>query len=141
LRFNFASERLVESCRWRGLAIDRLQDHRRVDGGIHGLRQPIRFTVADSDSTVSAKLVDLDSEHQPVSEIRGTIWGMQVRICIAGGTNLMRSRYATAPFNDIGPRSTFRAMSLYIIRSLRASTGQIGSRAAAAMAVTAIPAT
>jgi hypothetical protein len=62
---------------------------------IHG------YIVADSDRTVSAKLVDLDPEQQSVSEI----WGMQVRICTTDGTNLMRSRYATAPFTDIWDRA------------------------------------
>jgi len=66
-----------------------------VSDPIHG------YLVADSDRSVSAKLVDLDPEQQSVSEI----WGMQVRICTPDGTNLMRSRYATAPFNDIWDRA------------------------------------
>jgi hypothetical protein len=62
---------------------------------IHG------YLVADSDRTVSGKLVDLDPEQQTVSEI----WGMQVRICTDDGTNLMRSSYKTAPFTDIWDRA------------------------------------
>src|SRR5271169_6964603 len=50
--------------------------------------------IADSDRTVSAKLVDLDPEQQTVSEV----WGMQIRICDRDGTNLVRGFYKTAAF-------------------------------------------
>jgi hypothetical protein len=57
--------------------------------------------VADSDQSVSGKLVDLDPEQQLVSEI----WGMQVRIATAEGVTLLRSRYRVAPFHDIWNRA------------------------------------
>jgi hypothetical protein len=59
------------------------------------------YVIADSDRTVSAKLVDLDPEQQTVSEV----WGMQVRICDRNGTNLMRGFYKTAAFIDIWNRA------------------------------------
>jgi hypothetical protein len=57
--------------------------------------------VGDSDRAPPAKIVDLDPEQQMVSEI----WGMQVRICLADGANLLRARYETAAFSDIWDRS------------------------------------
>lgn len=57
--------------------------------------------VRDSDRSPPAKLVDLDPEQQVVSEI----WGMQVRICSADGTTLLRARYETAAFADIWTRA------------------------------------
>jgi hypothetical protein len=57
--------------------------------------------VGDSDRSPPAKLVDLDPEQQIVSEI----WGLQVRICLPDGTNLLRSRYDTAAFMNIWDRS------------------------------------
>jgi hypothetical protein len=58
--------------------------------------------VADSDSRPAAKLVDLDSEQQLVSEI----WGLQVRIATADGTTLMVGDFEPAAFLDIWDRST-----------------------------------
>lgn len=58
--------------------------------------------VADSDSRVPAKLVDLDSEQQLVSEI----WGLQVRIAQADGTTLLTGDFDPAAFIDIWDRST-----------------------------------
>lgn len=58
--------------------------------------------VADSDSRAPAKLVDLDSEQQLVSEI----WGLQVRIAKADGTTLMAGDFEPAAFMDIWDRST-----------------------------------
>lgn len=58
--------------------------------------------VADSDDSVPAKLVDLDSEQQLVSEI----WGLQVRIADARGKTLMRGDYEPAAFADIWDRAT-----------------------------------
>lgn len=58
--------------------------------------------VADSDSRPPAKLVDLDSEQQLVSEI----WGLQVRIATADGTTLLAGDFEPAPFIDIWDRST-----------------------------------
>jgi hypothetical protein len=57
--------------------------------------------VADSDRSPPAKIVDLDPEQQLVSEI----WGLQVRICLADGTNLVRARYEPAAFSDIWDRA------------------------------------
>jgi hypothetical protein len=57
-------------------------------------------SVADSDLSVAAKLVDLDTEQQLVSEI----WGMQIRIADAGGNTLMRSQYKPAAFTNIWNR-------------------------------------
>ncbi|NKC10733.1 MAG: hypothetical protein GKR94_00560 [Gammaproteobacteria bacterium] len=58
--------------------------------------------VADSDSAVAAKLVDLDSEQQLVSEI----WGLEVRIADANGNTLMAGNYKPAAFMDIWDRAT-----------------------------------
>ncbi|MDQ3510875.1 MAG: hypothetical protein M3414_04145, partial [Pseudomonadota bacterium] len=58
--------------------------------------------VADSDSRAPAKLVDLDSEQQLVSEI----WGLQVRIAKADGTTLLTGDFDPAAFIDIWDRST-----------------------------------
>jgi hypothetical protein len=56
--------------------------------------------VADSNTRVAAKLVDLDSEQQMVSEI----WGLEVRIATAGGATLVGGRFAPAAFADIWTR-------------------------------------
>ena len=58
--------------------------------------------VADSDSRVCGKLVDLDPEQQLVSEI----WGMQVRLCNGQGETLMVGDFEPAAFMDIWDRST-----------------------------------
>jgi hypothetical protein len=57
--------------------------------------------IGDSDRSAPAKIVDLDPEQQMVSEV----WGLQVRICLADGTNLLRANYTPAPFMDIWDRS------------------------------------
>jgi hypothetical protein len=57
--------------------------------------------IGDSDRSPPAKIVDLDPEQQMVSEI----WGLQVRICLPDGTNLLRGRYDPAAFMDIWDRS------------------------------------
>jgi hypothetical protein len=58
--------------------------------------------VADSDRLPPAKLVDLDSEQQLVSQI----FGLEMRICDAGGTNnLVRGAFEPAPFMDIWTRA------------------------------------
>jgi hypothetical protein len=62
----------------------------------------LRCLVADSDSSVCAKLVDLDSEQQMVSEI----WGLQVRITDQNGANLLRADFEPAAFMDIWGRAT-----------------------------------
>lgn len=58
--------------------------------------------VADSDARAPAKLVDLDSEQQLVSEV----WGLQVRIADANGKTLMSGEFDPAPFADIWDRAT-----------------------------------
>ena len=62
----------------------------------------LEYLVADSDRQVSAKLVDLDSEQQLVSEI----WGLQVRITDAQNNTLLRADYEPAAFIDIWDRAT-----------------------------------
>ena len=57
--------------------------------------------VADSDRLPPAKIVDLDPEQQLVS----TIWGLELRICDANGTNLLRAPFAPAAFMDIWGRA------------------------------------
>lgn len=60
------------------------------------------YIVADSDRRAPAKLVDLDSEQQLVSEI----WGLQVRIAKADGTTVLIADFEPAAFIDIWDRST-----------------------------------
>jgi hypothetical protein len=57
--------------------------------------------VADSDSAVSAKLVDLDPEQQLVS----MIWGLEVRVATSAGNTMMRGKFAPVAFMDIWDRS------------------------------------
>jgi hypothetical protein len=59
------------------------------------------FVVADSDSRAPAKLVDLDSEQQLVSEI----WGLQVRIADGQGNTLLRGDFEPAAFIDLWDRA------------------------------------
>jgi hypothetical protein len=60
------------------------------------------YIVADTDGRVPAKLADLDSEQQMVSEI----WGLQVRIADTAGNTLMRGDFDPAAFADIWVRAT-----------------------------------
>jgi hypothetical protein len=60
------------------------------------------YIVADSDGSVPAKLADLDSEQQLVSEI----WGLQVRIADANGNTVLRGDFNPAAFADIWDRAT-----------------------------------
>jgi hypothetical protein len=62
----------------------------------------LHCSVADSDDSVCAKLVDLDSEQQLVSEI----WGLRVRIASANGATLMSGDFDPAAFIDIWDRAT-----------------------------------
>lgn len=62
--------------------------------------QVLQCLVADSNTRVAAKLVDLDTEQQMVSEI----WGLEVRICTADGTSLLKARFEPAAFADIWAR-------------------------------------
>lgn len=57
--------------------------------------------VADSNSRVCAKLVDLDSEQQLVSEI----WGLQVRIADTNGNQFLCGDFKPAAFFDIWDRA------------------------------------
>lgn len=62
----------------------------------------LRCLVADSDEQAPAKLVDLDSEQQLVSEI----WGLQVRVADAAGATLLQGDFTPAAFADIWDRAT-----------------------------------
>ena len=74
-----------------------------MPAGAVGAGDPVlEAMVADSDTRPPAKLVDLDSEQQLVSEI----WGLQVRIATADGTTLLAGDFEPAPFIDIWDRST-----------------------------------
>lgn len=59
------------------------------------------YLVADSDRTVPAKLVDLDSCQQLVS----TIWGLRVRITDANGKTVLSGAFEPAAFIDIWDRA------------------------------------
>ncbi|MEJ2768120.1 hypothetical protein [Mycetohabitans sp. B46] len=64
---------------------------------------PVRkYLIADSNSRVSARLVDLDPYQQLVSEI----WGLQMRITDVNGNTLMCGNFSPAPFLDIWDRAT-----------------------------------
>jgi hypothetical protein len=74
-----------------------------ADGAAAAADDPLlRCTVADSDTRVAAKLVDLDSEQQMVS----TIFGLQVRIAAADGTTVVSGRFEPAAFTDLWQRWT-----------------------------------
>ena len=60
----------------------------------------LQCSIADSNTRVAAKLVDLDPEQQMVSEI----WGLEVRICTADGTTLVKGHFQPAAFGDIWAR-------------------------------------
>lgn len=67
---------------------------------------PVRtYLVADSDSNVAAKLVDLDPEQQLVS----MVFGLEVRLTTPAGGTVVRGRFEPAPFTDIWSRSTSRS--------------------------------
>jgi hypothetical protein len=72
-----------------------------MPGGLPSTDPILSMFIADSDSKVSAKLVDLDSEQQLVSEI----WGLQVRIADGNGNTLLRGDFEPAAFMDIWGRS------------------------------------
>ncbi len=73
-----------------------------ADGSPAAADDPVRAgIIADSDRAVAAKLVDLDSEQQLVSEV----WGLEVRIADASGNTLVRGAYQPAAFADIWDRS------------------------------------
>lgn len=58
--------------------------------------------VADSDSEVPGKLVDLDPDQQLVSQI----WGMTVRIASKDGRTLMSGKFEPCAFFDLWSRAT-----------------------------------
>ncbi len=62
----------------------------------------LAYLVADSDKQVPAKLVDLDSEQQLVSEI----WGLLVRIADPQGNTILAGDFEPAAFADIWDRAT-----------------------------------
>lgn len=63
------------------------------------------YVIADSNTRPPAKLVDLDSEQQLVSEI----WGLQVRIATADGQTLLTGDFEPAAFMDIWDRAASSA--------------------------------
>ncbi len=74
-----------------------------LPGGQINAGDPIlAYLVADSDKQVPAKLVDLDSEQQLVSEI----WGLQVRITDPQGNTVLAGDFEPAAFADIWDRAT-----------------------------------
>src|SRR5688572_3589378 len=74
-----------------------------LPGGRVTAQDPVlTYLVADSDKQVSAKLVDLDSEQQLVSEI----WGLQVRITDPQGNTILAGDFEPAAFADIWDRAT-----------------------------------
>jgi hypothetical protein len=73
-----------------------------MSDGSGAARDPVRRCfVADSDRLPPAKLADLDPEQQLCS----VIWGLEMRICDAAGTNLLRGAFQPAPFMDIWSRA------------------------------------
>ena len=73
-----------------------------ADGTRAGAEDPVLgMVVADSDRRAAAKMADLDTEQQLVSEI----WGLEVRICDGAGTTLVRGEFVPAPFIDIWDRA------------------------------------
>ncbi len=72
-----------------------------MPGGLSSSDPILSMLIADSDSEVCAKLVDLDSEQQLVS----TIWGLQVRITDGDGNTLLRGDFEPSAFMDIWGRS------------------------------------
>jgi hypothetical protein len=61
----------------------------------------LQCLVADSDSQAPAKMVDLDSEQQLVSEI----WGLQVRIADSTGRTLLSGDFEPMAFMDLWDRA------------------------------------
>lgn len=86
---------------WRMLGI-RITSAQTATGVVDSSDPVLACIVADSDGRVPAKLVDLDSEQQLVSEI----WGLQVRIATADGDTLLRADFEPAAFIDIWDRAT-----------------------------------
>lgn len=62
----------------------------------------LTMSVADSDNSAPAKLVDLDPQQQMVS----TIFGLQVRLADAEGNTLMRGAFDPAAFIDLWAKTS-----------------------------------
>src|SRR5579871_3741524 len=60
----------------------------------------LTYSIADSDLTVAAKLVDLDPAQQTVSEI----WGLDIRLADRAGKTLLQAKFEPAAFMDIWTR-------------------------------------
>lgn len=74
-----------------------------MPGGAVGAADPVlSVSVADANGRVCAKMADLDSMQQLVSQI----WGLQVRFADASGNTLMSGSYKPAAFMDIWTRAT-----------------------------------
>ena len=71
-----------------------------LPGGIGAGDPVLTCLLADSDSAVPGKLVDLDPEQQLTSEI----WGLTVRITDTKGNTLMRGEFEPSAFIDIWDR-------------------------------------
>ena len=60
----------------------------------------LSMKVADTDRKAPGKMVDLDPEQQMVSQL----WGLQIRLCAPGGSNVLVSDFAVTGFTDIWQR-------------------------------------
>lgn len=68
------------------------------DGSAVAATDPIlTLSVADSDDSAPAKIVDLDPQQQMVS----TIYGLQVRLADSAGNTVMRGKFDPAAFIDL----------------------------------------
>lgn len=77
-----------------------------VDGNAVPAGNPLlACIVADSDSEVPGKLVDLDPDQQMVSQI----WGLTVRIADKDGRTLMSGKFEPCAFFDLWSRATRRS--------------------------------
>lgn len=70
-------------------------------GQVAGSDPVLKAIVADSDGSVPAKMADLDSEQQLVSEI----WGLKVRIADNKGNSLLTGDFEPMAFIDIWDRA------------------------------------
>ncbi|RMQ49805.1 hypothetical protein ALQ04_01311 [Pseudomonas cichorii] len=71
-------------------------------GAVNQSDPVLRYIIADANSRVPAKMVDLDPEQQLVSEI----WGLEVRIADINGDTLLSGQFLPAAFIDIWDRAT-----------------------------------
>jgi len=119
----------------RGTGAWRLRDCRVTsvlysDGSLaaSALADPIvGGTLAGADARVSAKLVDLDTEQQMVSEI----WGLRLRLLDSQGRPAWSGSFTVAPFSDIwvryppgNPDSFFGAVYQSVITDVEWTDGQ-----------------